>query len=179
METVPSPTLPLTMGTVTTSVGRANKRMPNLADPPASVVMALFGAITWMAGASLSRLTKSTSLGSMGVKAGSPSGGSIMIRYARAPSATVSSTPVTVTFCGAFQSVTVKTRRAGLTVPSVMSELRMAMVTSAFGCALSTTLNCAVAPFSLVARPGAANTVTPAVSLSKLMTGTSSGFKLL
>ena len=60
------------------------------------------------------------------------------------PSSRVSSTPVTVTVCAVFQSAAVKVRLAGATVPSPVSLEVRAMVTSAVGWALSTTVKVAV-----------------------------------
>ena len=76
--------------------------------------------------------------------------------YAMSPSSRASSTPVTVTVCATFQFPLVKMRLAGLTVPSVgLLELR-AIVTSAVGSVVSTTVNVAVPPASVVVRPAVA-----------------------
>ena len=69
------------------------------------------------------------------------------------PSSRTSSTPVTVTVCGAFQLAAVKVRLAGATVPSVVSLEDRPMVTSAVGWVLSTTVKVAVPPASVVVRP--------------------------
>ena len=60
---------------------------------------------------------------------------------------------MTVTVCGRFQFALVKVRLAGLTVPSVVSLELRPIVTSAVGCVLSTTVNVAVPPASVVDRP--------------------------
>ena len=64
-------------------------------------------------------------------------------------------------------------RLAGLTVPSVVSLELRPMVTSAVGCDVSTTVNVAVPPASVVVRPEVGVTVMPAASLSVLVTETS------
>jgi len=63
----------------------------------------------------------------------------------------------------------------GLTVPSDGSELASPTVTSAVGAALSTTVNVAVPPASVVVSPLVGLTVMPAVSSSVLVTETSAG----
>ena len=90
------------------------------------------------------------------------------------PSATLSSTPVTVTVWGDAQFSAVKVKVAGLTVPSPSSELERAMVTSASGSVFKTTVKVSVAPDSLVIKPSMGSTVTPGLSLSVLVTATSS-----
>ena len=70
-------------------------------------------------------------------------------------------TPVTVTVCATFQFAVVKVRLAGLTVPSVVSLELSAIVTSAVGCVLSTTVKVAVPPASVVVRPAVGVTVMP------------------
>ena len=65
-------------------------------------------------------------------------------------------TPVTVTVCATFQFAVVKVRLAGLTVPSVVSLELSAIVTSAVGWVLSTTVNVAVPPASVVVSPASA-----------------------
>jgi hypothetical protein len=82
------------------------------------------------------------------------------------PSTPASLTPVTVAVCGTFQFALVKVTLAGLTVPSVVSLELKPMVTSAVGWVLSTTVNVAVPPTSVVDRPEVGLTVMPAVSLS-------------
>src|SRR5207249_12265951 len=103
----------------------------------------------------------------------------VAIVYAIVPSTAASSTPVTVTVCGVFQSDAVNLIEAGDTVPSVRSELDNGMVTSAVGCVSSTTVNVALPPASVVARPAVGLTVMPATSLSRLMTDTSDALSLL
>ena len=90
-----------------------------------------------------------------------------------------SSTPVTVTVCAVFQLAGVNVSDAGATVPSVRSQELSPTVTSAVGWVLSTTVNVAVPPASVVTSPATGFTVMPAVSLSVLVTATSAGFRLL
>ena len=61
---------------------------------------------------------------------------------------------------------------------SCSTELRP-IVTSAVGCELSTTVNVAVPPASVVIRPEVGVTVMPAVSLSVLVTATSAASRPL
>ena len=72
--------------------------------------------------------------------------GSVMIVYGTLPSCTASSTPVTVTVCGAFQLAVVNVTLAGLTVPSAVLLLRSGMTTVLVpdGCELRTMVNVAV-----------------------------------
>jgi len=77
------------------------------------------------------------------------------------PSTTLSSTPVTVTVWGVDQSELVKVRLDGATVPSVVSEDERGMVTSAVGWELSTIVNDAVPPDSVVTSPEVGVTVIP------------------
>ena len=60
-------------------------------------------------------------------------------------------------------------------MPSVVSLELSPIVTSAVGCELSTTVNVAVPPASVVVRPEVGVTVMPTVSLSVLVTATSVG----
>ena len=78
-----------------------------------------------------------------------------------------------VTVCGVFQFAGVNVRLAGLTAPSVTSLVLRPMVTSAVGWVVSTTVNVAVPPASVVVRPDVGVTVMPAASLSVLVTATS------
>ena len=82
--------------------------------------------------------------------------------------------PVTVTGCGAFQFNGVKTKEAGDTVPSVVSELDKSIVTVSVGSEFRTTENVSLPPSSVVLRPDVGLTVIPALSLSVLETTTSS-----
>ena len=82
---------------------------------------------------------------------------------------------MTVTVCAMFQLATVKVRLAGVAVPSVVSLLDRAMLTSALGWLLSTTVKLAVPPASVVVRPLVGTTVMPALSSSVLVTDTSDG----
>ncbi len=81
-------------------------------------------------------------------------------------------TPVTVTVWALFQFAVVKVSDAGGTVPSVVSFDEMPIVTSAVGCASSTTVNVAVPPASVVL-PLIVETVIPEASLSVFVTVTS------
>mgnify|MGYP003339582786 CR=1 FL=1 len=76
---------------------------------------------------------------------------------------------------GVLQSAAVNVTDAGDTVPSVVSFELSPMVTSAVGCASSTTVKVAVPPASVVF-PEIADTVTPEASLSVLVTLTSAAF---
>src|SRR4051812_9857691 len=79
------------------------------------------------------------------------------------PSLIRSSTPVIVTVCGAFQLVLLKVNVAGETVPSVRSlEVRPMLTLLPPGEVLSTTVNVAVPPFSVVTSPDVGLTVMPA-----------------
>src|SRR5258706_4431912 len=78
------------------------------------------------------------------------------------PSATASSTPVTVTVFGISASAAVNVREEGETVPSVRSELLRSMVTSEVGTEVRATVKVAVPPASEVTRPDVGVTVTPA-----------------
>ncbi len=89
------------------------------------------------------------------------------------PSATRSSTPVTVTVCGAFQSAAVKVRLAGETTPSAVLLDASGIVTSAVGCDPSTTVNVTDVPASDVEVPLGVPTVIPATSLSVFVNGRS------
>ena len=82
---------------------------------------------------------------------------------------------MTVTVCAVLQLAAVKVRLAGETVPSVVSLLDRAIVTSAVGWLPSTTVKVAVPPASVVTRPLVGSTVMPAASSSLLVTDTSSG----
>ena len=72
--------------------------------------------------------------------------GSTMTVYGCAPSATLSSAPVTVTMCGAFQFALVKVKLAGLTVPSAVLLLCTGMTTSAVGWELRAMVKVALPP---------------------------------
>ena len=79
---------------------------------------------------------------------------------------------------GVLQLTAVKLRLVGLTVPSVRSELESPTATLLVGWLVSTTVNAAVPPASVVTRPEVGVTVMPAASLSLLVTDTSAGFIL-
>src|SRR5262245_39236730 len=79
---------------------------------------------------------------------------------------TKSFTPVTVTVWAVFQFAAVKLTDTGDTVPSAVLELDRPIVTSAVGWLVSTTVNVAVPPASVVTRPDVGLTVIPAASLS-------------
>src|SRR4051812_37434813 len=80
------------------------------------------------------------------------------------PSSRLSSTPVTVTVCGVLQLAEVKVNDAGETVPSVVSLELRPIVTLAVGFDVSTTVNVAVPPASVVL-PLIAETVIPGVGM--------------
>ena len=88
------------------------------------------------------------------------------------PSAIASSTPVTVTVCAAFQFTLVNVSDVGETVPSLASLDDSAIVTLADGWLLSTTVNVAGPPASVVG-PLGGETVMPAASLSVFVIDTS------
>ena len=100
----------------------------------------------------------------------------VTIAYATLPSTMKSSTPVTVTVCALFQFADVNVTGDGATVPSAVFELLNPTVTLAVGCEVSTTVNVAVPPASVVVRPLVGLTVIPAASLSVFVTDTSLGF---
>ena len=87
----------------------------------------------------------------------------VRIVYATSPSSTKSLTPVTVTVCGVAQLAVVNVRLDAETVPSPVFELLTGIVTLALGWLLSTTVNDAVPPASVVVRPEAGLTVIPGV----------------
>ena len=80
-----------------------------------------------------------------------------------APSASASSTPVTVTVWNAAKLVAVKVIAAGATTPSAVLLLDRSMVTLPVGCEFSRTVNVALPPPSVVTRPVFGLTVIPAV----------------
>src|SRR2546430_1107097 len=82
--------------------------------------------------------------------------------YAIAPSWIWSSTPVTVTVCGAFQFAAVKVRRDAVAAPSLPSLETTGMTTSAVGWLFKTTVSVALPPASLVTNPAVGATVMPA-----------------
>ena len=86
-----------------------------------------------------------------------------------------SSTAVTSTACGTFQFAGVNVTLFLSTVPSVVSELAMAIVTFAIGWLARTIVNVAVPPASVVG-PLTAETIRPAVSSSVFVNATSFGF---
>ncbi len=100
----------------------------------------------------------------------------VTIVYAIVPSTIVSSTPVTVTVCAEFQFAAVNINDVGATVPSAVLSEESAIVTSAVGSVLSTTVKVAVPPASVVLNPDVGVTVIPAVSSSVFSTDTSAAF---
>src|SRR5438309_1179677 len=86
--------------------------------------------------------------------------------YAIAPSWTWSSTPVTVTVCGAFQLAAVNRREEGRAGQSRALLEATGMTTSAVGWLFKTTENVARPAASLVTRPEVGVTGIPATSLS-------------
>src|ERR1043166_2422032 len=95
--------------------------------------------------------------------------------YGRSPSCTASSTPVTVTVWGVLQSAAVNVRLAGAAGASAASLEPTATATSAVGWLVSTTVNVAVPPASVVTSPVVGETVMPAASSSVFDTLTSAG----
>ncbi len=89
------------------------------------------------------------------------------------PSFTWSSTPVTVTVWAAFQFAAVKVRLDADAVPSPGLLLATGITTFAVGWLVSTTVNVAVPPASVVTRPAVGATVMPAASLSVFVAETS------
>src|SRR5687768_14427709 len=85
------------------------------------------------------------------------------------PSSIASSTPVTVTTCGVLQLCSSKETTRGPTVASLSSVLLSAIETVSVGCVLSTTVNIAVSPVSVVSKPAVGVTVTLASSSSALV----------
>ena len=98
--------------------------------------------------------------------------------YAILPSATRSSTPVTVTVCVVLQLAAPKVTLVGETVPSKILLLLRPIITSAVGSLLSLIVKVAVPPASVVTSPEVGVTVNPAVSLSVLVTATSATGKV-
>ncbi len=88
----------------------------------------------------------------------------------------MSSTPVTVTVCATFQFAGVNVRLVGATEPSAPFPDETGTATSATGWLVSTTVNVAVPPASVVTRPATGDTVMPATSLSSFVTETSVAF---
>src|SRR5438132_650225 len=84
------------------------------------------------------------------------------------PSFRKSSTPVTVTVCAAFQSAGVNVTDDPDTVPSVGSSLETGTTTFATGWLVRTTVNVGAPPASVVSRPSAGVTGTPATSLLRV-----------
>src|ERR1051325_8358971 len=95
--------------------------------------------------------------------------------YGRSPSWTASSTPVTVTVWGVLQSDAVKGRLDGAEVPSAASLEATATATSAVGWLVSTTVNVAVPPASVLTSPAAGGAVVPAALLWVCVPATSAG----
>ena len=94
------------------------------------------------------------------------------------PSWIGSSTPVTVTVCAVLQFTFVNVRLTGSTVPSVVSELDSAIVTSAVGWVSSTTVKVSVPSPSVVTSPAVGTTVMPAVSSSLVVAATSAASRV-
>ena len=82
---------------------------------------------------------------------------------------------MTVTVRGVSQSSALNVKGTAETVPSVVSLEESPIVTSAVGSLSRTTVNWDVPLPSVVTRPDAGVTVTPAVSSSVFVTETSSG----
>src|SRR5947207_1134098 len=90
-----------------------------------------------------------------------------------APSCTASSTPVTVTVWATLQFAVVNVTLAGATVPSAGLLLEIGIVTSAVGWLVSTIVNVAVPPASVVTGPAVGATVVLAVSSTRFVAATS------
>src|SRR4051812_6092837 len=99
--------------------------------------------------------------------------------YAIGPSGAESSTPVTVTVCATFQLAAVNVTDAGATVPSARLVELSGIVTFATGWLVSTIVNVAVPPASVVTRPLVGVTFTPATSSSVVATETSATARAL
>src|SRR5438132_1328322 len=118
-DTVPSAASPEATAMVTPAVGWLVRDTANVAVPPASVVTRPVVGVTAMPATSLSALTSRTSGASRPSYRGSRlTAGEVTMWYTTSPSATKSSTPVTVTACGTFQLSGVKVRREIDGVPS-------------------------------------------------------------
>ena len=94
--------------------------------------------------------------------------------YGWLPSASASSTPVTVTVCGDAQFSCVNTRLVTSTVPSVASLESKLTVTMLVGSDVNRTVNVAEPPPSVVG-PLIGLTMMPALSSSMLITSTFGG----
>ncbi len=90
-----------------------------------------------------------------------------------------SSTPVTLITCGAIQLSDVNVTLSGITVPSDASLLVKPITTSPVGGEPSAIVKLVISPLSEVSRPVAGIKITPAVSLSLLVTSSSGGFSPL
>src|SRR5262249_60982387 len=89
--------------------------------------------------------------------------------------------PYTTVFrsvCATFQFPVVNVSEAGATVPSVRSLDVSPIDTLAVGWLVSTTVNVAVPPASVVVSPDVGFTAMPATSLSVFVTDTSAAFRL-
>ena len=87
--------------------------------------------------------------------------GPTSIEYATSSSSISSFSPVTVIVCGVNQSSGVNVSWLTETVPSSVLLEATSIVTSSLGMPLSTTVNSAVAPDSVVTNPEVSVTVTP------------------
>ena len=82
-----------------------------------------------------------------------------------------------MTVWAVFQLPVVNVTLAGATVPSAVSVLESPIETLAVGWLVSTMLNVAVPPASVVVSPDVGLTVIPTASLSVLVTEMSVGFR--
>ena len=162
------------MASETSAAGRLLSTTVNVALPPASVVARPEVGLTVMPTASLSIFVTETSAGSIPAYLGSLEvAGLNTIVHVLSPSAAKSSTPVTVTIFGMFQLVGVNESAAGETAHSVVSLDETAINTLPVGWLLSTTVNVALPPASVVTSPDVGVTVIPAVSSSVFVAQTS------
>src|SRR6478735_1697618 len=163
--TVPSVTVSLERAMLTGPSGWDLRTTVKVAVVP-GVVAQVVGA-TVMPTLSSSTLTTDTVLvASAAYLASAPEALSDTV-YDWLPSATFSSTPVTVTVCGVDQLLAVNVSEAGATVPSLVALLEAATVTLAVGCEPSATVNVTLVPASVVSKsPG---TATFSAALSSLV----------
>ncbi len=141
-----------------------------MAAPPASLVARPESGLTRMPTASLSRFLTETPTGCIPAYCGSAEAAGLnRIVQLLSPSTTESSTPVTVTCFGMRQLAGVNESAAGDTAHSVRSLDETAMDTLSFGWLLSTTLNVAAPPASVVTSPEVGMILIPAVSSSRFV----------
>src|SRR5262249_51376018 len=165
----------------TSAVGTDERWIEKVSEPPDSVVIRPPRGEMKTPGVSSSSLTQSTSSASSPLYLASALvAGAVTTEYGWLPSASASSTPVTVTTCEVSQSALVNVSDAGETVPSEILELESPMVTSAVGCEFRKTSNVAESASSVVrslpvtgSKGPSGMTVIPAVSSFWFVTETS------